>query len=44
MASERRLGGRVGSRKFIPDGVPDDVVPSAGGLAGSWAGVGGKAV
>ena len=44
MASERKLGGRVGPRESIPDGVLDDVVHSEGGLAGSWAGVVGEAV
>ena len=44
MASERKLGGRIGSRNSIPDGVLDDAVPSAGGLAGSWAGVVGEVV
>ena len=44
MAGERKLGGRVGPRESISDGVLDDVVPSVGGLAGSWAGVVGEAV
>ena len=44
MASERKLGGRVGPRESIPDGVLDDVVHPEGGLAGSWAGVVGGSV
>ena len=44
MASERKLSGRVGLRESKPDGVLSGVVPPAGGLAGSWAGVVGEAV